>query len=127
MAIARGCRICGRPLLDPVSLATGVGRSCAHNARAARHDPELFNAAFFSEIVNGVLVVFDRDCGTLAVAHGAAAVLRSEVAARGTIPKCVIYRDSNGHYGRLLHRRGVFGGIQPLGAASLADALAAVA
>jgi Family of unknown function (DUF6011) len=120
----RPCFVCGRPLRDPVSVMTGVGPNCARTASGIDPEPELFEAAYFSELVDGVLVIFDCDCGSISVTNAAATVLWAE-AARGPLPELVIYRDSDGQYDRMLHRCGVFGGFTALNASTMADAIAA--
>lgn len=117
------CRICGRPVRDPVSVDTGVGPSCA-TKRTPRE--MLFRAAYFAEEISGVLVIFDRDCGSMSVTNDADRILPEEHRARGGLPAVVIYRDSDGRYDRLRHRNGVFGGFAPIGATSLAEALAKI-
>jgi hypothetical protein len=122
----RCCYVCGRTLSDPSSVNTGVGPGCARTASGIDPEPELFSAAYFSELVDGVLVIFDRDCGSISVTNAAADVLRSEIAMRGPLPELVIYRDSGGRYDRLLHRNGVFGGFAVLNASTLGEAIQAV-
>lgn len=117
------CHACGRPVSDPVSVATGVGPSCA-TQRTPRE--MLFRAAYFAEEIGGALVIFDRDCGSMSVSNDADRILLAERNARGKLPAVVIYRDSEGRYDRMRHRNGVFGGFAPIGARSLAEALSRI-
>lgn len=120
---ATRCHACGRPLRDAVSVATGVGPSCADRAAEVPRDV-LFRSKWFSEVIDGVLVLFDRDCGSLSLTNDMERVLADEWAVRGAgMPAAVLYRDSTGLYDRIRHRRGVFGGVVSLGATSLQEAL----
>lgn len=119
------CRVCGHPLRDPVSVSTGVGPTCANRRSPA---PEImFEAAYFAEVVAGVLVIFDRDAGSLSVTNDVERVIEKEADRRGEkLPRLVIYRDSEGRYDQIRHRNGVYGGIAPIGAQSLDAAIHAV-
>jgi hypothetical protein len=124
--MTESCRACGRPLRDPESVATGVGQKCA--TRVQPPSEIMFRAEWFSEVVGGVLVLFDRDCGSMSLTNDAERVLAEEALRRGAaMPTTVIYRDSAGRYDRLRHRGGVFGGFSPIGAASLDEALSMIA
>lgn len=124
--MTESCRACGRPLRDPESVATGVGPKCATRARPPSEI--MFRAEWFSEVIGGVLVIFDRDCGSMSLTNDADRVLAEEARRRGAaMPATVIYRDSTGRYDRLRHRAGVFGGFSPIGATSLDEALSAIA
>jgi len=120
------CHACGRPLTDPVSVEAGVGPSCAAQAATRPVSEIMFRSAYFAEEIDGVLVVFDRDAGSISVTNDVERVLAAELAQRGSLPRFVIYRDSTGQYDRIRHRNGVFGGFAPLGARSLTQALAAL-
>ncbi len=85
------CHSCGRPLRDPQSIEAGVGPSCAAKAQ---QQPTMFRASYSAKIVDGVLVIWDRDCGTTSVTNDIEHVLRAEFEARGTLPRFVIYRDT---------------------------------
>lgn len=116
------CHSCRRPLRDPASIEAGVGPSCATAPMSA---PTMFRAAYFAEVFDNVLVIWDREAGSTSVTNDIEHVLRAEFEARGTLPLFAIYRDSGGTYTRVRHRRGVFGGFASLGAArTLWDALA---
>lgn len=123
------CRVCGRRLRDAVSVATGVGPRCADVVTARHREPQMFRAEYFAEEVDGVLVLFDRDAGSMSLTNDAERVLleewrrRSAAGVEPPLPDVVIYRDSTGRYDRLLHRRGAFGGFAPLGATSLTEAV----
>jgi Family of unknown function (DUF6011) len=110
------CHACGRPLRDPRSRESGVGPTCAR--RGPTNEETLFRAAYFTEVIDGVLVIFDRDCGSTSVTV--------EFGERGRLPPIVIYRDRDGCYSRLKHRNGVFGGFAKIGAVTLSAALAGV-
>ena len=87
----------------------------------------MFRAEYFAEIVSGVLVIFDRDAGSMSVTNDAERVLQAEAQRLGgRLPRTVIYRDSTGRYDRIRHRNGVFGGFAPIGVESLDAAIAAV-
>lgn len=115
------CHACGRPLRDPASVESGVGPTCA--ARARPPAEILFRAEWFSERIGDVLVLFDRDCGSMSLTNDVDRVLLEEARRRGSLPGVVLYRDSTGRYDRIRHRNGVFGGFAPLGATSLDAAL----
>lgn len=118
------CHACGRPLRDPRSVESGIGPVCAERARAIT-EPRLFRADFFYEIINGVLVLFDRDCGSTSLTNDMERALLAVSAELGErMPAVVIYRDSMGRYDRVRHRNGVFGRFEPIGAESLSEALA---
>ena len=54
-------------------------------------------------------------------------VIEQEAARLGAaLPRLVIYRDSEGRYDQIRHRRGVYGGIAPIGATSLDAAISAI-
>lgn len=121
------CHSCGRPLRDPKSVEAGIGPRCADRARAV-YEPRLFQAQYFFEIFDDVLVLFDRDCGTTSLTNDMERALLEVSAKLGAkMPKSVIYRDSEGRYDRVRHRKGVWGGrFDALGATTLAEALQAV-
>lgn len=119
------CRACGRPLRDPVSIESGVGPKCATRDRPPSEI--MFRAEWFSELIGDVLVLFDRDCGSMSLTNDIDRVLAEEARRRGHgLPAVVLYRDSEGRYDRIRHRNGVFGGFTPLGATSLEAALRGV-
>lgn len=118
------CHACGRRLTDPQSIEAGIGPVCANRKREL-HEPKLFQAQYFYELFDDVLVLFDRDCGTMSLTNDMERVLLEVSEQLGDrMPAIVIYRDSQGIYDRVMHRKGVFGGrFEPLGAKSLAEAL----
>ena len=85
----------------------------------------MFRSEWFAERLDGVLVLFDRDCGSTSLTNDMDQVLAA-IAAEDTLPALVIYRDSDGTYDQVLHRNGVFGGFRSLGATELGAALAIV-
>lgn len=123
MPLADQCHACGRPLRDAVSRETGVGPSCARSVRAQGNEPRLFQAHYFVEIIDGVLVLFDCGSGSTRVTDDLERILLDEHRVRGRLPASVIVRDSLGAYDQVRHRDGAFGGIILLRVGTLADAL----
>lgn len=120
------CHACGRPLTDPRSVEAGIGPRCADRARSL-HEPMLFRAKYFYELFDDVLVLFDRDCGTMSLTNDIERVLLEVSAELGErMPHIVIYRDSEGIYDRVTHRKGAFGRFLPIGAKTLEDALKSI-
>lgn len=120
------CHSCGRPLRDPRSVETGIGPICAAK-RSSDFGPRLFKSDYFYEIIDGVLVLFDRDCGSISLTNDIENVLLEVARNLGNaMPGIVIYRDSEGQYDQVRHRNGVFGGFNAIAAKSLSEALARV-
>lgn len=116
------CHHCGRPLRDPVSVATGLGPRCASFAAAA--EPIMFEARWTTDLLAGAMIVTDAG-GSLHVVEDAQRVLRREHAEMGHgLPEIILTRRADGQWLRLRHRNGVFGGVVPFAGIGLAEVLA---
>ncbi len=117
------CHVCGHLLRDPVSIATGVGPSCA--ARPVEYAAIMFHARWSADILAGALLVVDGG-GPLHVLGDAQHMLAIERVRCGpAMPAVVLVRDSYGLWVRMRHRNGVYGGAELPGHPDLAAALEA--
>lgn len=95
------CKVCGKPLTDPLSMSIGIGPVCRIQLKfriAADRSRNLFATAadFTWEIRNGVVCIVDLDSGA-SVTNDVDNVL-ARISADGVDLRAhpVIYRDSMG-------------------------------
>ncbi|MCJ2040848.1 DUF6011 domain-containing protein [Methylobacterium sp. J-059] len=97
------CRICGKPLSDPMSVELGVGPVCRVTSKLREVDgrqQDLFGnerSSYTFEIRGDVVCVTDLDLGGRSVTNDVDRVIEDLVECLGTLKgKRVIYRNSAG-------------------------------
>jgi hypothetical protein len=121
----RACRVCGRPLTDPASVAAGVGPICGGKG-GRQHEPrernggasgfDLFRSTYSWTDDGRVVAIIDSGIGK-SVADDAEMVIAELVAAGVLVDQReIIYRDTTGTWDRILTRQGKFAGFGSPGA-----------
>jgi len=118
---ASNCSICGRPLTDEKSIAFGMGAICRAGMglkkfklpKGAEDKADTDRTPDFSyQIIDGVVLINDRDRGNQSVTNGAETVIRRIISeTRGSLDGFLwVYRDSTGQWDGLDVRSGSFRG-----------------
>ncbi|WP_445500643.1 DUF6011 domain-containing protein [Microvirga sp. G4-2] len=114
------CKICGKPLSDPISVETGMGPICRIGLKAAAADNrtlDLFGnrPCYTCELVGDVICIVDLDRGGKSVTNDAENVIEDLVADGYDLSKLrVIYKDTLGIWDELVVRDGRFAGFKSI-------------
>lgn len=101
------CKVCGKPLTDPVSVALQMGPVCRMDSKNATHGQQNLFFMRSNYSVNdknaGVLIIYDNDRGGKSVTNDIENVLAELISSHGNIASYkIMYKDS----------QGVFDGVQ---------------
>ncbi|QEE39817.1 MULTISPECIES: DUF6011 domain-containing protein [unclassified Methylobacterium] len=127
------CRICGKPLTDPLSVAVGFGPVCRITAKMRTigdRQQDLFGherATYTRETRGDVILITDLNKGRT-VTNDAESVIGDLVECLGDLAgKRIVYRDTSGVWDELVVTSNRFTGFRSVGVRTPEEVLAKIA